>query len=493
MNTVLALDQGTSSCRAILFDQQAQVVGVCQEEFPQYYPQGGWVEHNPDEIWETQLRVARQVVEKYAQGIENVRAIGITNQRETTVVWNRKTGRPLAPAIVWQDRRTSNLCRAWKQQWGEEITDRTGLIVDAYFSASKISWLLDQVDGARQMAEQGELAFGTVDSWLVWKLTGGQQHVTDPSNASRTMLYNIDKRDWDRDLLDRFQIPESVLPRVCESSEIVGTSKILGAPIPIAGIAGDQQSALFGQQCFKPGLSKNTYGTGCFMLLNTGSKREHSKNQLLSTVGWTFNGETCYALEGSVFIGGAAVGWLRDGLNLIESSAEVESLARTVPDSEGVVFVPAFNGLGTPYWDQDARGTILGLTRGTTSAHLARATLEAIAFQVCDVMEAMQKDASVPLKELRVDGGAAANDLLLEIQADLLQVPVVRPKNTESTALGAAYLAGLATGFYQSLEQLEAFHQVDRVFEPQQSPYQAAEKKALWHRAVERSREWIQD
>ena len=491
MPYVLSLDQGTSSSRALLFDEKARVVGLAQREFRQIYPQPGWVEHDPEEIWMSQLAVAHEALAAAGAKPEDVQGIGITNQRETTILWDRETGQAVANALVWQDRRTAGQCKAWKAEHGDTITAKTGLVVDAYFSASKIAWLLDNVPGAREKAEAGKLAFGTVDSWLIWKLTEGRTHVTDSSNASRTMIYNIENRDWDDDLLQLFNIPRSLLPRVVASQGIFAETALLGGSIPLAGIAGDQQSALFGQCCHKPGYSKNTYGTGCFMLLNTGEERRHSKNQLLSTVGWTREGRTTYALEGSVFIGGAAVGWLRDGLGIISSSGEVEELARQVESSDGVVFVPAFNGLGTPYWDQDARGTILGLTRGTTRAHIARATLEAIAFQVADLMEAVQKDAGIALQALRVDGGAAQNDLLMQMQADLLQAPVVRPKNTETTALGAAFLAGLGVGLYPDLNHLTQCDEVDHTFEPSQSAEQVAERKAHWRRAVERSREWV--
>jgi glycerol kinase len=487
---ILSLDQGTSSSRALLFDTEARVVSVAQREFNQIFPQPGWVEHDPEEIWKSQLATAHEALAKAGARPDEVKAIGITNQRETTIVWDRASGQPIANALVWQDRRTSDLCKNWKADFGERITASTGLVVDAYFSASKIVWLLDNVPGARSRAENGELAFGTVDSWLIWKLTEGRHHVTDASNASRTMIYNIETGDWDQELLDCFGIPRSLLPEVIPSQGVFAETSLLGGSIPLAGMAGDQQSALFGQFCHQSGFSKATYGTGCFLLLNTGSERRHSANQLLSTVAWSRGGETTYALEGSVFIGGAAVGWLRDGLGIISSSAEIEPLARSVDSSEGVIFVPAFNGLGTPYWDQDARGTILGLTRGTGRAHLARATLEAIAFQVADLMEAVVKDSGVALEGLRVDGGAAQNDLLMQIQGDLLQVPVVRPKNLETTALGAALLAGLGVGLYPDLQALSQIDQVDQTFDPQASSQQAQERKAEWRRAVQRALEW---
>lgn len=492
MSYILALDQGTSSSRALLFDKNCKVVGVSQREFKQHYPKPGWVEHDPNEIWSTQLDVANEVLIKNNIKAEEVDGLGITNQRETTVLWDRKTGEPVHNALVWQDRRTSSLCKEWNSKWGAEITEKTGLVVDAYFSASKIAWLLDNVKGLRERAERQEIAFGTMDTWLIWKLTRGAVHVTDSSNASRTMLFNIDDLTWDQGLLEKFNIPASILPKVVESSEVVGHCESLGDSIPIAGIAGDQQSALFGQRCFKPGLSKNTYGTGCFMLMNTGTNRRHSKNHLLSTVAWTVKGETHYALEGSVFIGGAAVGWLRDELGIIESSGEIEALARTVDDNGGVFFVPAFNGLGTPHWDQDARGLIIGLTRGSNRGHIARATLEAIAFQVADLMEAMKKDSELDLKELRVDGGAAANDLLLQFQSDVLRAAVVRPTNTETTAMGAALLAGLAVGFFPGMEELSAVDNPDRVFEPEMSEEESDKLKSQWQRAVSRSKAWTE-
>lgn len=489
---ILALDQGTSSSRALLFDRKGEVAGLAQQEFTQHYPQPGWVEHDPEEIWESQKETVRQVMNQVGASPEQIQAIGITNQRETTILWDKTSGQPVHPAIVWQDRRTSSLCKEWKEKHGAEITSKTGLIVDAYFSGSKIAWLLDSIGGLRERAEKGEIAFGTVDSWLIWKLTGGKRHVTDTSNASRTMLFNIETLQWDDELLRKLNIPPSILPQVVESSGVVGETTCFGAAIPIAGIAGDQQSALFGQRCFQSGLSKNTYGTGCFMLLNTGSERRHSNNQLLSTVAWTIAGKTTYALEGSVFIGGAAVGWLRDGLEIIEESSQVEQLAQTVENNGDVYFVPAFNGLGTPYWDQDARGVMIGLTRGTTRGHIARATLESIAFQVSDLMDAMQKDSGLELKELRVDGGASANQLLMQFQADLLQAPVVRPKNTETTALGAALLAGLAVDFFPSIDDLAREQSPDQVFRPALEAVEVERLKRRWGKAVERCRNWAE-
>lgn len=491
MTYILALDQGTSSSRALVFDAKCRVVGVEQREFRQHFPQTGWVEHDPQEIWESQMTVARAVLQNSGIVAKQISAIGITNQRETTVIWERETGRPVYNALVWQDRRTAKLCKQWREAHGSEITAKTGLVVDAYFSASKIAWILDNVDGLRERAERGELAFGTVDSWLVWNLTEGRSHVTDTSNASRTMMFNIETLSWDQELLGYFGIPESLLPTVVDSSGEVDSTTLLGGSIPIAGIAGDQQSALFGQRCFSAGLSKNTYGTGCFMLMNTGKERRYSNNQLLSTVAWTIGGETHYALEGSVFIGGAAVGWLRDGLELFENSSDIEPLAASVPDSDGVFFVPAFNGLGTPHWDHNARGLIIGLTRGTTKAHLARATIESIAYQVAELVDAMQRDSGLRLHELRVDGGAAANNLLLQFQSDLVQAPVVRPQNTETTALGAGLLAGLAVGFYPSLEKLATDETWEREFEPAIEADEAKAKMTRWKRAVERSKHWI--
>ncbi|MCA9775773.1 MAG: glycerol kinase GlpK [Candidatus Eremiobacteraeota bacterium] len=491
MSYILALDQGTSSSRALLFDSKGEVVALAQKEFTQHYPKPGWVEHDPIEIWDTQLEVARKALAEVGANPDQIKAIGITNQRETTVMWDRKTGEPVFNAIVWQDRRTSDLCKSWKTHFGAEITSKTGLVVDAYFSASKVAWLLDNVDGLRARAEAGEIAFGTIDSWLIWKLTEGRVHVTDTSNASRTMLYNIEHLQWDNEILKELNIPSEVLPKVVGSSEVVGATSLFGgSSIPIAGIAGDQQSALFGQRCFQAGMSKNTYGTGCFMLLNTGKERRYSNNQLLSTIAWTIGKETTYALEGSVFIGGAAVGWLRDGLEMIDSSSDVEALAEQVEDNGGVYFVPAFNGLGTPHWDQDARGLIIGLTRGSTRAHIARATLESIAFQVADLATAMEKDSGLELTQLRVDGGAANNNLMLQFQSDLLQAPVVRPRNTETTALGAALLAGLAVGFYPDMASLSAQENPDRVFEPAKDPGEVKAQRSQWNRAVERSKAW---
>jgi glycerol kinase len=493
MSCILALDQGTTSCRAILFDQSGGMRAVAQKEFTQIYPRAGWVEHDPMEIWSVQLAVARQVLAQAGVDAKAVDAIGITNQRETTVVWDRRTGQPIHNAIVWQDRRTARFCDELKGRGlSELIARKSGLVIDAYFSASKLRWLLDNVPGARQRAALGELAFGTIDTWLAWNLTGGRLHVTEPSNASRTMLFNLCTGAWDDELLSVFDVPPEVLPEVRSSSEIYGETahEIFGAPIPIAGMAGDQQAALFGQNCFHRGLAKNTYGTGCFMLMNIGLEPAPSRHQLLTTVAWQAGGQTEYALEGSVFVGGAVVQWLRDGLGLIKSSAEVEVLAGSVADSGGVYLVPAFAGLGAPHWDQYARGTITGLTRGTTAAHLARAALEGIAFQVADVLDVMKEDSGISLSELRADGGAAANNLMMQFQADILRVPVIRPKIIETTALGAGYLAGLATGFWKDQDEVQRVWEADRTFEPQLSADEAAHRRRRWGEALQRAREW---
>ena len=495
MNAILALDQGTTSSRAILFDHSGKILGVAQKEFRQIYPQAGWVEHDPREIWETQLEVAREVLARTKLPAKDVVAVGITNQRETTVVWDRKTGQPIHNAIVWQDRRTAGFCDQLKREGrAEVIAQKSGLVIDAYFSGSKLRWLLDNVPGARERAQRGELAFGTIDTWLLWNLTRGALHVTDPSNASRTMLFNLHTGAWDEELLKILDVPREVLPQVRSSSEIyAGTATdVFDAAIPLAGIAGDQQAALFGQNCFQRGLAKNTYGTGWFMLMNIGPEPAPSKNQLLTTVAWKAGQHIEYALEGSVFIGGAVVQWLRDGLGLIQHSAEVEALAASVPDSGGVYLVPAFAGLGAPHWDQYARGTITGLTRGTTAAHLARAALEGIAFQVADVLAVMKQDSGIELTELRVDGGAANNNLLMQFQADILRVPIVRPKIVETTALGAAYLAGLATGFWKDRAEVQRVWEADRTFEPKLSADEAAARQQRWAQALERAREWEQ-
>jgi glycerol kinase len=488
---VLALDQGTTSSRALLFDEHGSVRSTAQREFDQIFPQPGWVEHNPEQIASSQIAVALEALVKANARPADVVAIGITNQRETTIVWNRETGVPVYNAIVWQDRRTAEVCERLRSEGhGPLIQQRTGLLIDAYFSGTKISWILDNVSGARADAEAGKLAFGTVDTWLLWKLTGGRVHATDASNASRTMLLNIHTGDWDRELLDLFRVPLSMMPEVRSSSEIYGEASTEGLEkILLAGIAGDQQAALFGQRCIRPGLTKNTYGTGCFMLQNTGRRAVPSSNRLLTTIAWKIGNATEYALEGSVFVGGAVVQWLRDGLGLIRKSEEVEPLANSVPDNGGVYFVPAFVGLGAPHWDSYARGSIFGLTRGTTAGHLARAALESIAYQVADLLDAMRLDSGDPVQELRVDGGAAANDSLMQFQSDILGVPVVRPAVTETTALGAAYLAGLAVGFWKTdLDALTATR--DRRFEPHMPASKARQMRNRWNEAVARSKNW---
>jgi glycerol kinase len=491
MKYILALDQGTTSSRAIVFNHAGSIVAVAQKEFRQIFPKPGWVEHDPRDIWSTQAGVAAEALTKANVSAADVAAIGITNQRETTVVWDRTTGQPIMNAIVWQDRRTASICdRLRARKLDSLIRRKTGLVIDAYFSATKVQWILQNVKGARARARAGELAFGTVDSWLVWNLTGGNVHVTDASNASRTMLFDITKGDWDDELLNLFDVPRSMLPEVRSSSEVYGVTTLLGSPIPIAGIAGDQQAALFGQACTKPGMAKNTYGTGCFMLMNTGTKRIASKNNLLTTVAWRIGGRTDYALEGSIFIAGAVVQWLRDGLEFFRSAAEVEELAARVSDTGGVYLVPAFAGLGAPHWDQYARGTIVGLTRGSTKAHIARAALEGIVLQVMDVLKSMEADAGIKLRELRVDGGASANDLLMQLQADLLNVPVVRPKVAETTALGAAYLAGLAVGYWKSQADIARQWQADRRFTPAMKPAARNRIAKGWVRALSRAKAW---
>src|SRR6266849_2826686 len=494
MKCILALDQGTTSSRAMVFSRSGSIKGVAQKEFPQIFPKPGWVEHNPNDIWATQAGVAAQALAKAGVTASDIAAIGITNQRETTVVWERKTGKPICNAIVWQDRRTAGMCDQLKARGLESLIRRkTGLVLDAYFSATKLQWILRRVQGARQKARAGELAFGTIDSWLVWNLTQGKSHVTDVSNASRTMLLNIKTGEWDEELLGLFDVPRSVLPEVRSSSEVYGPATYFAPSIPIAGIAGDQQAALFGQMCNRPGLVKNTYGTGCFMLMNTGAKPIASKNNLLTTVAWQVGKRTEYALEGSIFIAGAVVQWLRDGLGIIKSSSEVETLASQVADTQGVYLVPAFAGLGAPHWDQYARGLVAGITRGTTAAHIARAALEGIAFQVADVLRAMEADAKIKLKELRVDGGASANNLLMQFQSNLLSVPVVRPKVTETTALGAAYLAGLAVGFWKDQKQIATQWQVDRRFTPAMKSAQRKQLESGWRKALDRSRRWEEE
>lgn len=490
---ILALDQGTTSSRAIVFNADGTIRSVAQKEFAQHFPKPGWVEHDAEEIWTTQLAVAKSALKRAGLKASEVAGIGITNQRETTVLWNRKTGKPIHNAIVWQDRRTADLCtKLRKSEHAPEFRARTGLVIDAYFSGTKIAWMLNHVPEAKKLAKTGDLCFGTIDSWLLWKLTGGQVHATDVSNASRTMICDIHRVQWDDDLLKALKIPRSVLPEIRGSSEVYGetTASLFGSPIPIAGIAGDQQAALFGQVCHKPGMVKNTYGTGCFMLMNTGTKPKGSSRNLLTTVAWQRNGAVEYALEGSVFIAGAVVQWLRDGLGVIRSSSEVESLAASVPDNGGVFLVPAFAGLGAPHWDPHARGLVAGLTRGSTSGHLARAALESIAFQVADVLDAMKADSGIRITSLRVDGGAAVNNMLMQFQADLLGVPVVRPKVFETTALGAAWLAGLATGVWKDLTDLNTQWQIDRTFEPSMKKRDVDTLRAGWNKALERSKNW---
>ncbi len=490
---ILSFDQGTTSSRAIVFDKKGSIVAVAQKEFTQIFPQPGWVEHDANEIWSTQLGVAAEAITKAGLTVKDIAAIGITNQRETTVVWDRATGMPIHNAIVWQDRRTAEFCDSLKAAGKDKlIQEKTGLVIDAYFSATKVKWILDNVKDARERASKGELCFGTIDSWLVWKLTNGQVHVTDVSNASRTMLFNIHDLAWDHELLDLFDVPASMLPQVKSSSEVYGhTQHILTAhSIPIAGIAGDQQAALFGQMCTHPGMVKNTYGTGCFMLMNTGEKAVPSTHHLLTTVAWQINGVTHYALEGSVFIAGAVVQWLRDGLKIIRTASEVETLAAEVPDSGGVYVVPAFAGLGAPYWNQHARGTIVGITRGTNGAHFARAALDSIAYQTMDILKAMEADAGISIKELRVDGGATANNLLMQFQCDMLDTKVVRPVITETTAIGAAYLAGLAIGFWKDLEEIQAQWQMETVFHSKMDDKKRSELSSGWKKAIQAAVSW---
>ncbi|MDP6340083.1 MAG: glycerol kinase GlpK [Candidatus Marinimicrobia bacterium] len=491
MKYILALDQGTTSSRAILFDQTGGIRALAQKEFQQIFPQAGWVEHDPLEIWSTQLQVAIEVLD----GVEkrDISAIGITNQRETTVVWDRTTGKPVYNAIVWQDRRTANITDRLKKERQEPFfQSKTGLVLDPYFSGTKIKWILENVERAREKAEQDKLAFGTVDSWLIWNLTGGKHHITDVTNASRTLLYNIHELDWDDELLDILNIPRSVLPEVHPSSSVYGSTvnNLFGSEIPIGGIAGDQQAALFGQNCIEPGMAKNTYGTGCFMLMNTGEEAVKSNHNLLTTIAWQLEGKVEYALEGSVFIGGAIVQWLRDGLGIIKSSTEVEKIASDVDKTEGVYLVPAFSGLGAPHWDPHARGTIVGITRGTTRGHMARAALEAIAYQSFDLLKAMEADSGIQLSQLRVDGGASVNNLLMQFQADLVRVPVIRPEITETTALGAAYLAGLAVGFWKDRNELAQQWKVGARFEPKMANHQAEKLYSGWLEAIKRAKGW---
>lgn len=494
-NYILSLDQGTTSSRAIVFDKKGSIVATAQKEFTQIFPQPGWVEHDANEIWSTQLGVATEAILKAGLTIHDIAAIGITNQRETTVVWDRKTHQPVCNAIVWQDRRTAAYCDELKKDGSAStIHQKTGLVTDAYFSGTKVKWILDNVAGARAKAENGELCFGTIDSWLLWKLTNGKVHATDVSNASRTLLYNIHSLEWDKDLLKLFDVPASMLPEVRSSSEIYGMTQNLltASSVPVSGIAGDQQSALFGQMCTQPGMVKNTYGTGCFMLMNTGTKPVISKNNLLTTIAWKVNGEVQYALEGSVFIGGAVVQWLRDGLHIIQTSADVEELALKAEDNGGVYFVPAFTGLGAPYWNQHARGMIAGITRGTTDAHIARAAIESIAYQSMDLLLAMEGDAGLPIKEVRVDGGATVNNQLMQFQSDILNTAVVRPVVTETTALGAAYLAGLAVGYWNSIDELQQYWQKDRSFTPSMPAGTRSDLKANWKRAVKAAQAWTE-
>ncbi|MFC2304380.1 MAG: glycerol kinase GlpK [Cardiobacterium hominis] len=490
---IMSLDQGTTSSRAIIFNRHGETISVAQKPFTQHFPTPGWVEHDAKEIWGSQIAVLTEALAKSGLEAKDIAAIGVTNQRETTVVWDRATGEPVCNAIVWQDRRTAKYCDSLhdKRDW---IRGKTGLIIDAYFSATKVKWILDNVENARKRAERGELCFGTIDTWLIWNLTKGEVFVTDPSNASRTMLYNIHTLDWDDELLALFGIPRSMLPEVRASSEVYGTvsTRYLEHPVPIAGIAGDQQAALFGQLCTEKGMLKNTYGTGCFLLMNTGDEAVTSKNNLLTTIAWKVDGKTTYALEGGVFVGGAAVQWLRDGARIIRTSADINTLAATVEDNGGVYFVPALTGLGAPYWDSYARGAFFGITRGTTDGHLARATLEGIAFQVYDIVKAMEADAGAQTRELRVDGGASMSDYLMQTQADIFGFDIVRPKTVETTALGAAYLAGLATGYWEDIDSIRKQWKIDKTFTPQLPPERVKEMLHYWHKAVNAARHWIE-
>jgi glycerol kinase len=491
---IVSLDQGTTSSRAIVFNHGGEIVSVAQKEFTQIFPQPGWVEHDPAEIWSSQVTVATEAIVKAGLSPKDIAAIGITNQRETTIIWDKKTGKPIHNAVVWQDRRTASYCDELKKEGHDKtIREKTGLIVDAYFSGTKIKWILDNVEGAREKAESGSIIFGTVDSWLLWNLTAGAVHATDITNASRTMLFNIHTLQWDEELLQLLNIPLSMLPEVRSSSEVYGETagQLLAAKIPIAGIAGDQQAALFGQMCTSKGMVKNTYGTGCFMLMNIGEKPILSKNNLITTIAWKINGQVQYALEGSIFIGGAVVQWLRDGLGIISSSNDVEDLAQEANDNGGVYLVPAFAGLGAPHWNGHARGTMVGITRGTTAAHIARAALESIAFQTMEVLQAMENDSGISIKELRVDGGATVNDLLMQVQANVLKTKVVRPSITETTAMGAAYLAGLAIGYWDSLDEIQKQWKIDRVFEPDDTNTNGLVKG--WHRAVKAAKAWAEE
>ncbi|MFT5135108.1 MAG: glycerol kinase [Arenicella sp.] len=489
---IIALDQGTTSSRAVLFNHEAGIVDVVQEEFTQYFPKPGWVEHDANEIWDSQFGVLQRLVAGHHLRPDDIAAIGITNQRETTVVWNKHTGQPVYNAIVWQDRRTASRCDEIKAAgWTEKIQQKTGLVIDAYFSASKVQWILDNVEGARQSAQAGDLLFGTVDTWIIWKLTEGAVHATDPSNAARTMLLDINNVEWDDDLLELFTIPRSMLPEVRDSSGDFGSVSFQGSEVPIAGVAGDQQAALFGQTCYQRGMAKNTYGTGCFLLMNTGAERIDSKSGLLSTIAWSIDGQITYALEGSVFIGGAAVQWLRDELEFISNASDSEALAEQANPESNVVVVPAFAGLGAPYWDMYARGAIFGLTRDSGKPEIAKATLQSLAYQIYDVLTAMQNDSGIKLSQLNVDGGAIANNFLAQFQADVLQTPVTRPKVLESTALGAAYLAGLSVGYW-TMQDLSKTREIDREFTPQRDPKDIERLLKRWHKAVDRSRDWIE-
>ncbi|MBR6887569.1 MAG: glycerol kinase GlpK [Selenomonadaceae bacterium] len=492
-NYVMALDAGATSNRAIIFDKNSKIIGVAQREFTQHFPKPGWVEHDADEIWSTMVAVMKEALEQSDLIAGDIAAIGITNQRETTVIWDKKTGRPIYNAIVWQSRQTAPIAEALKAQHAEEFQDKTGLQIDAYFSGTKIKWLLDNVEGAREKAEAGELLFGTIDTWLIWKLTGGKVHVTDYSNASRTMIYNINTLEWDDQLLKYLDIPKAILPEVKPSSYVYGETvpTILGAAIPVSGAAGDQQSALFGQNCFEPGMAKNTYGTGCFMLMNTGTEIHKSKNGLVTTIAWGLDGKVEYALEGSIFVAGSAIQWLRDGVRMVDSAPDSEWVAKKVKDTGGVYFVPAFVGLGAPYWDMNARGMIIGLTRGTTKAHIVRATLDSLAYQTRDVLEAMEADSGEKLSALKVDGGASANNLMMQFQADLLGVPVDRPQIVETTALGAAYLAGLAVGVWKNKDELKSAWQLETRFEPEMKRYEADALYKGWRKAVKHAMNWL--
>ncbi|MCQ2497161.1 MAG: glycerol kinase GlpK [Lachnospiraceae bacterium] len=493
---IMAFDSGTTSNRCLLIDKKGEIASLAQKEFTQIFPKPGMVEHDPEEIWNTQLAVAKEAMEKLSVTAKDIAAIGITNQRETTIVWDKESGKPVYNAIVWQCRRTSEYCDSLKKAgWAQKIKDKTGLVIDAYFSATKLKWILDNVEGARKKAREGKLLFGTVETWLIWKLTGGRVHVTDYTNASRTMLFNIHSLEWDREILELMDIPEAMLPKVRPSSERYGVtdSSIFGGEIAICGAAGDQQAALFGQSCYKPGDAKNTYGTGCFLLMNTGETPVESNNGLVTTIAWGLDGKITYALEGSVFVGGASVQWLRDELGIIGKASETEELAKSVPDTNGCYVVPAFTGLGAPYWDQYARGTIVGITRGVNRCHIVRATLESIAYQVNDVLAVMNKDSGIDIRSLKVDGGASANNFLLQFQASITNVNVERPCCVETTALGAAYLAGLAAGFWSGIEEISALRRTERIFEPEMAEEEIAEKLHYWKRAVERTKGWISE